>query len=111
MRHKLRGHGDFEDDACQANTELTLLRATIRWAISIKTVSTYRARLLDKLHLKKTTDLFRYAVTNEVDGAFPDSYAGDTTTCDHADSREPDDAGRYADHPQAHCVEREECPR
>src|SRR5437868_11556398 len=32
--------------------------------------------------------------------SFPDSYAGDTTTCDHADSREPDDAGRHADHPQ-----------
>jgi hypothetical protein len=33
MQHKLCGHGDFEDGACKANTELTLLRATIRWAI------------------------------------------------------------------------------
>jgi hypothetical protein len=66
MRHKLRGHGDFEDDACQANTELTLLRATIRWAISIKTVSTYRARLLDKLQLSTTAELIRYAVDHHL---------------------------------------------
>jgi DNA-binding CsgD family transcriptional regulator len=38
-----------------------------RLGISIKTVSTYRARLLDKLQLMKTTDLIRYAIAQKVD--------------------------------------------
>jgi two-component system invasion response regulator UvrY len=33
-----------------------------RLSLSVKTVSTYRARLLDKLQLKSTADLVRYAV-------------------------------------------------
>ncbi len=31
-------------------------------ALSVKTISTYRARLLEKLHLRTTADLVRYAV-------------------------------------------------
>ncbi len=34
--------------------------------LSIKTVSTYRARLLDKLHLKTTADLIRYALDHHL---------------------------------------------
>ena len=32
--------------------------------LSVKTISTYRSRLLEKLHLKTTGDLIRYAVDN-----------------------------------------------
>lgn len=35
-------------------------------ALSIKTVGTYRARLLDKLHLKTTADLIRYALDHHL---------------------------------------------
>jgi DNA-binding NarL/FixJ family response regulator len=35
-------------------------------ALSVKTVSTYRARLLDKLHLKTTADLIRYALDHKL---------------------------------------------
>jgi DNA-binding CsgD family transcriptional regulator/integrase len=42
-----------------------------RLGISIKTVSTYRTRLLDKLHLMKTTDLVRYAIAHEADTITP----------------------------------------
>ena len=34
--------------------------------LSVKTVSTYRARLLDKLHLKTTADLIRYALDHHL---------------------------------------------
>ena len=35
-------------------------------ALSPKTVSTYRARILDKLHLETTADLIRYALENNL---------------------------------------------
>jgi two-component system, NarL family, invasion response regulator UvrY len=35
-------------------------------SLSVKTVSTYRARLLEKLRLKTTADLIRYAVDNKL---------------------------------------------
>ena len=35
-------------------------------ALSMKTVSTYRARLLDKLHLKTTADLIHYALDHHL---------------------------------------------
>lgn len=35
-------------------------------ALSVKTVSTYRARILEKLHLKTTADIIRYAVDNHL---------------------------------------------
>ncbi len=35
-------------------------------ALSVKTISTYRARLLEKLRLKTTADLIRYAVDNQL---------------------------------------------
>ena len=34
--------------------------------LSIKTVSTYRARLLDKLHLRTTAQLIRYALDHHL---------------------------------------------
>ncbi len=41
---------------------LTLTEIGVRLALSAKTVSTYRGRLLDKLRLRTTADLIRYAV-------------------------------------------------
>jgi two-component system, NarL family, invasion response regulator UvrY len=35
-------------------------------ALSVKTVSTYRARLLEKLHLMSTADLIRYAIEHRL---------------------------------------------
>ena len=35
-------------------------------ALSVKTISTYRARLLEKLSLHSTADLIRYAIDNEL---------------------------------------------
>ena len=35
-------------------------------SLSVKTISTYRARLLEKLHLKTTADLIRYAVDHNL---------------------------------------------
>jgi two-component system, NarL family, invasion response regulator UvrY len=34
--------------------------------ISVKTVSTYRGRLLDKMHMKNTANLIEYAIKNEL---------------------------------------------
>lgn len=35
-------------------------------ALSVKTVSTYRARVLEKMHLKNNAELMRYAVDNQL---------------------------------------------
>ncbi|MFO0699234.1 MAG: response regulator transcription factor [Nitrospira sp.] len=37
-----------------------------RMALSVKTISTYRRRLLDKLRLRTTADLVRYAIENKL---------------------------------------------
>ena len=37
-------------------------------SLSIKTVSTYRTRILEKLHMRTTADLIHYAVTNRLIG-------------------------------------------
>jgi two-component system, NarL family, invasion response regulator UvrY len=44
----------------------TVSQAATRLKISVKTVSTYRSRLLEKLHLETTADLIRYAVGCEL---------------------------------------------
>jgi len=36
----------------------------VQLSLSVKTVSTYRTRMLEKLHLKTTAELIRYAVDN-----------------------------------------------
>lgn len=44
----------------------TASQAAKRLALSVKTVSTYRSRLLQKLRLRTTADLIRYAVEHQV---------------------------------------------
>jgi DNA-binding NarL/FixJ family response regulator len=34
--------------------------------LSVRTVSTYRARTLEKMHMKTNTDLIRYALQNKL---------------------------------------------
>ncbi|THJ22534.1 MAG: response regulator transcription factor [Nitrospira sp. CG24E] len=45
---------------------LTVSKAATRMKLSVKTVSTYRARLLEKLRLKTTAELIRYAVDHRL---------------------------------------------
>lgn len=44
----------------------TVSQVAVRLKLSVKTVSTYRSRLLNKLHLETTADLIRYAVDREL---------------------------------------------
>lgn len=44
----------------------TVSQAATRLKLSVKTVSTYRTRLLEKLRLKTTADLIRYAVDHRI---------------------------------------------
>ena len=44
----------------------TVTRAADELALSVKTISTYRARLLRKLNLRTTADLVRYAVDHGI---------------------------------------------
>jgi two-component system, NarL family, invasion response regulator UvrY len=37
-----------------------------RLSLSVKTVSTYRARILEKMHLKNNAELMQYAITNHL---------------------------------------------
>ncbi len=45
---------------------LTVSQIAKRLQLSVKTVSTYRARLLEKLHLETTADLIRYAIDHQL---------------------------------------------
>ncbi len=45
---------------------LTVSQVAKRLQLSVKTVSTYRTRLLDKLSLETTADLIRYAVDHQL---------------------------------------------
>ena len=46
----------------QARDVLTVSEVAATLSLSVKTVSTYRARLLEKLQLHSTSDLVRYAL-------------------------------------------------
>lgn len=45
---------------------LTVSRIAKRLKLSVKTVSTYRTRLLEKLRLETTADLIRYAIDHQL---------------------------------------------
>ncbi len=42
----------------------TLTEIARELSLSVKTVSTYRARVLEKLHLKNTADIINYCIQN-----------------------------------------------
>lgn len=44
----------------------TVGHIAMRLSLSVKTVSTYRARILEKMHLKNNAELMRYALTNHL---------------------------------------------
>ena len=51
---------------CLIASGKTVSEAARELALSVKTVSTYRARILEKLRLKNTAELIRYAAKNEL---------------------------------------------
>jgi DNA-binding NarL/FixJ family response regulator len=67
-----RAHGKLSDREyeilCAIGSGLTLAEIGRRLGLSIKTVSTYRSRLLDKLQLESTTQLVRYALEHRLVG-------------------------------------------
>jgi len=65
-----KSHGKLSDREyeilCAIGSGLTLAEIGRRLGLSIKTVSTYRSRLLDKLQLESTTQLVRYALEHRL---------------------------------------------
>ena len=47
---------------------LTVTQIAARLSLSVKTISTYRARVLDKMQIKTTAELMRYAIENNLIG-------------------------------------------
>jgi DNA-binding NarL/FixJ family response regulator len=54
------------DVLCKLAQGYSIIQIADQLTLSVKTVSTYRARLLDKLHLKTTADLIRYALDHHL---------------------------------------------
>jgi two-component system, NarL family, invasion response regulator UvrY len=46
----------------------TVVQIASELSLSPKTISTYRSRLLEKLHLKTTSDLIRYSILEDIKG-------------------------------------------
>ena len=51
---------------CRLGSGDSVKEIASRFTLSPKTVSTYRARILDKMNLKSTADLIRYAVEHDI---------------------------------------------
>ena len=43
---------------------LTVTQIGLRLSLSVKTISTYRARVLEKMQMKTTAELMHYAIQN-----------------------------------------------
>ena len=48
--------------ACMMTAGKTLTEIARDLSLSVKTISTYRARILEKLHLKTTADIINYGI-------------------------------------------------
>lgn len=66
-RHETLSDREFQVMQLIANGK-TLTEIADTLSLSAKTVSTYRARLLEKLNLKTNSDLIRYAIENSLIG-------------------------------------------
>ena len=62
-RHETLSDREFQVMQLMANGK-TLTEIAGELALSVKTVSTYRTRLLEKLNLKSNAELMRYAIQN-----------------------------------------------
>jgi DNA-binding NarL/FixJ family response regulator len=51
---------------CMMSAGKTLTEIADELALSVKTVSTYRARVLEKLHLRTTADIINYCINNNL---------------------------------------------
>ena len=72
----LQGDGETPLHETLSNREYQVMRLIASWmtvseaarelSLSVKTISTYRARILEKLSLKTNADLIRYATSNQL---------------------------------------------
>ena len=51
---------------CMIASGKTVSEAARELALSVKTISTYRARILEKLNMKNSAELMRYAIKNQL---------------------------------------------
>ncbi|HEY7533939.1 MAG TPA: response regulator transcription factor [Nitrospiraceae bacterium] len=63
--HRLLSDREF-DVLCRLAQGHSVKDIGLQLSLSMKTVSTYRSRLLDKLHLNSTADLIRYALDHHL---------------------------------------------
>lgn len=63
--HELLSHREYEIMRMIASGK-SLGKIASKLALSPRTVSTYRSRILDKMHMKTNTDLIRYALENKL---------------------------------------------
>jgi DNA-binding CsgD family transcriptional regulator len=66
VSHEILSDREFEVMRMIAAGKTTTAIADLL-SLSIKTVSTYRARILEKLQLETTSDLIRYAIKHGLD--------------------------------------------
>lgn len=64
-RHENLSDREFEV-LCLLASGLTMKEIAARLDLSPKTISTYRARILEKMELRTTADLIRYAIKNDL---------------------------------------------
>jgi DNA-binding CsgD family transcriptional regulator len=68
--HRLTPHQRLSDREYQVMTMIAEGKTTSQiaeiLALSVKTVSTYRRRMLDKLDLETTADIVRYAIEHGI---------------------------------------------
>lgn len=64
-RHENLSDREFQM-VCMMTTGKTLTEIARELSLSVKTVGTYRSRILEKLHLKTTADIIRYGISNNL---------------------------------------------
>lgn len=69
--HETLSDREFEV-LCMLVSGKTLTQIAADLCVSIKTISTHRARILDKMHMKSNVELVRYAIRHRLVPALPD---------------------------------------
>ena len=65
LPHETLSHREYQV-MCMIASGQTVSEAARELSLSVKTISTYRARILEKLHMKNNAELIRYATMNEL---------------------------------------------
>lgn len=63
--HQLLSNREYQT-MCEIASGKSLTEIANRMSLSVKTVSVYRARLLEKMHLKNNAELTHYAIKNQI---------------------------------------------